>query len=59
MDKRLKIGLILMVIAVVLMPVSFLFSRINATLTIIVIGMAMLAELIGLILVISRLVKRK
>jgi hypothetical protein len=59
MDKRLKIGLLLMLAAVVLMPIAFLFKSANPTLTIATILLTMLLEFSGLIFVMITLLKRR
>ncbi len=59
MEKRLKIGLIFMLAAVVMMPVAFLFRNDNPSLTLAVIILTMLLELVGLIFVISNILKSK
>ncbi|RZJ19986.1 MAG: hypothetical protein EON51_16195 [Acinetobacter sp.] len=59
MEKRLKIGLIFMVAAVVLMPVAILLKNTNETLTVAVLIFTMLLELIGLIFVIMSILNRK
>ena len=59
MEKRLKIGLIFMVAAVVLMPVAILLKNSNETLTILVLIFTMLLELIGLIFVIMSILKKR
>ncbi|RZL46540.1 MAG: hypothetical protein EOP00_14665 [Pedobacter sp.] len=59
MEKRLKIGLIFMVAAVVLMPAAFLLKNTNQSATVGVLIFTMLLELIGLIFVITSILKRR
>jgi hypothetical protein len=59
MEKRLKIGLIFMVAAVVLMPVAILLKNGNELLTIVLLIFTMLLELIGLIFVIMSILKKR
>jgi hypothetical protein len=59
MEKRLKIGLIFMVAAVVLMPVAILFKNGNELLKIVMLIFTMLLELIGLIFVIMSILKKR
>jgi len=59
MDKRLKIGLLCMLAAVILMPAAFLFKKEQATLGVWVLILTMLLELIGLIFVILSILKKR
>ena len=59
MDKRLKIGLIFMVAAVVLMPVAILLKNTNQVATVALLVFTMLLELIGLIFVIVSILKQR
>jgi hypothetical protein len=59
MDKRLKTGLFCMLAAVVVMPIAFLFRNEHANLTIAILIFSMLLEIIGLILVISNLLRNR
>ena len=59
MDRRLKMGLVCMVAAVILMPLAILVKDSSQTLTFAVLLVAMVLELIGLLFVIITIVKRK
>lgn len=59
MDKRLKIGLVFMIAAVVLMPIAILLQDVHQGLTIGLLIFTMLLELIGLIFVIISIIKRR
>ena len=59
MDKRLKIGLVFMIAAVVLMPVAVLLKNSYQEATIAMLIFTMLLELIGLIFVITSILKRR
>lgn len=59
MDKRLKIGLWLMLAAVVAMPIAFFFRNAQPGLTIAIVIFTMLLEVAGLVLVISSLLKNR
>jgi hypothetical protein len=59
MNKRLKIGLWLMLAAVVVMPIAFLLKNSHPTLTLSILIFTMLLELAGLIFVISSIIKNR
>jgi len=59
MDKYLKIGLICMIGAVVLSPLSLLFRQLGTNSVFIILILAMLLELIGLIFVIISIIKKR
>ncbi len=59
MDKRLKIGLLLMLAAVVFMPIAILLKNTQPLLTVWVLIFTMLLELIGLIFVILSILKKR
>lgn len=59
MGRRLKIGLICMLLAVILMPLAFLLKPNYPGLTIWVLILTMLLELIGLTFVILSMLKKR
>ena len=59
MDKKLKIGLVFMVAAVVLMPVAILLKGVSEAATIVLLIFTMLLELIGLVFVVLSILKRR
>jgi hypothetical protein len=59
MEKRLKIGLLFMLAAVLLMPIALIIKDMNAQLTVALIAFTMLLEIIGLVLVISSVLKNR
>lgn len=59
MDKKLKIGLVFMVAAVVLMQVAILLKNVSELATIALLIFTMCLELIGLIFVIWSILKRR
>lgn len=59
MDKKLKIGLVFMVAAVVLMPIAILLKSVSEQATIALLIFTMCLELIGLTFVVLNILKRK
>lgn len=59
MEKRLKIGLYFMALAVLLMPLSIFFKNDSQNYALIVLIFTMLLELIGLIFVILSILKKR
>lgn len=59
MEKRLKIGLICMILAVVLMPLVLLLRASHPSMTVAVLIFTMFLELIGLTFVILSMLKRR
>jgi hypothetical protein len=59
MDKRLKIGLLFMLTAVVIMPIAFIIKDGNAQLALVLVAFTMLLEIIGLVLVISNVFRNR
>ncbi|MES2445580.1 MAG: hypothetical protein V4546_00275 [Bacteroidota bacterium] len=59
MDKKLKIGLVFMVAAVVLMPIAVLLKSVSEVATIALLIFTMCLELIGLVFVIWSILKRR
>ncbi|MDQ7948888.1 MAG: hypothetical protein REI78_11360 [Pedobacter sp.] len=59
MNKRLQIGLLFMVAAVVVLPTAFFFKTAHPGLTIGIVIITMLLEIIGLGLVISSLLRNR
>ena len=59
MDKKLKIGLVFMVAAVVLMPIAILLKSVSGQATIALLIFTMCLELIGLTFVVLSILKRK
>lgn len=59
MEKRLKIGLYFMALAVLLMPLAIFFKNDSQNYALIVLIFTMLLELIGLIFVILSILKKR
>jgi uncharacterized membrane protein YqjE len=59
MEKRLKIGLVFMIAAVVLMPVAIVFKSNDQNYAVAALIFTMFLELIGLIFVILSIIKKK
>ncbi|MBG6235325.1 energy-converting hydrogenase Eha subunit C [Pedobacter sp. CAN_A7] len=59
MTKHLKIGMICMVAAVIFMPIAFLLKNTNVSTAIGLIIASMILEAIGLIFVITSLIKKR
>ena len=59
MEKRLKIGIYFMALAVLLMPLAFIFRNDSQNYAVIVLIFTMLLELIGLIFVIFSIIKKR
>ena len=59
MEKRLKLGIYCMIMAVILVPAAILLKNVSDTLMFCLLFLAMLLELIGLIFVILSIIKKR